>query len=91
VKRRHADLICHAPSLGVGLSVDNFVKNFFMALVFENSGTALWAKIHTLKFKILNEIKGLRERVGLGFKNAPAQHGGRCLWSTLAHCAWFLR
>jgi hypothetical protein len=47
--------------------VDNFVKNFFLALVLEYSGMALGTEIHTLKIKMLIEINGLLESFGKCF------------------------
>ena len=48
--------------------MDNFVKNFFLALVLEYSGMALGTEIHTLKIKMRIEINGLLESFGKCFK-----------------------
>jgi hypothetical protein len=65
----------HARSPGAVLSVDNFVKNFFLTLGFEYSGIELCTEIQTRKFKILNEINGLRKSFGMRFKKCtPTTH-----------------
>lgn len=68
MKPSDEDLIAYARSQGAGLSVDNFVKNFFRVLVFEYSGMAIVAEIHTLKFKMTNEIKGLSKNCDAFFE-----------------------
>lgn len=75
VKLLYEDLKSRVRSHAAGLSVDNFVKNFFLALGFEYSGIELCTEIHTLKFKILNEINGLRKSFGMRFKKCtPTTH-----------------
>ena len=47
VKPLHDDLMPDDSSHGAGLTVDNFVKNFFLAVGFEYSGIELCAEIYT--------------------------------------------
>jgi hypothetical protein len=68
VKPLHKVLIPYARSHGARLSVDNFVKNFLLALDFEYSGMAHCTEIHTLKINILNEINGLRASFSKSFE-----------------------
>ena len=49
-------------------AVDNFVKNFFLALDFEYSGMVHCTEIHTLKINILNKINGLRVSFSKSFE-----------------------
>jgi hypothetical protein len=68
VKPTPEDLMAHTPSHGAGLLVDNFVKNFFWALVFEFWGIQLSTEIDPAKIKICNEINRLRESLGMCFE-----------------------